>query len=336
MSEATPLPTHRSRHRDGDMWGTEALGHSRRHLRLSSTDLDLLTLRLVLMVAEEGNLSRAAERSHIAASAASRRITDFEHRAGVVLFERRDRGMTLTPTGAQLVPELRSLFGYLERMVHCIEALHTGGHGHVRIHAHMSAVSGELPSRIVRFMAEHQGIEVELVEQTSLEVVHCVEQGTADLGIVASGTPTGGLHVYNWQKDRLVVLLPAEHPLLNSERLSLLELIEEPFISMQQTSALYTLCREQARLLGQELHVCAFTTSFESIRNMVALGLGIAIVPEAAFAPTHAADIDSRPLHEDWAQRSLMLCTRAPSHVSTAASLLVEHLIGTDTHLPSR
>jgi DNA-binding transcriptional LysR family regulator len=297
--------------------------------------LDLLTLRVFAAAAEENNLARAAEREHIALSAASRRISDFEARAGVLFFERRDRGMILTAAGRRLLEQLQDVFALLDRIALDLDEVRVGARGHVRIHAHMSAMASDLPEVLSGFMALHPGIDLELMEQTSVEAIHAVQTGSADIGIISGNVPAKELDLRHWKKDELVVVLPAAHPLGVEPRITLQELLDEPFIAMQQGSALLALYREHAKQLGRSLRERAHATSFESVRKLVSVGLGVSILPASAAVTTPSTEIAVRPLEEPWASRTLVICTRELSSLATAVKLLIEHLC-TDEDSPGR
>jgi DNA-binding transcriptional LysR family regulator len=288
--------------------------------------LDLVSLRVFAAAAEENNLARAAEREHIALSAASRRISDFEARAGVLLFERRDRGMVLTAPGRRLLDQLQDVFALLDRIALDLDEVRVGARGHVRIHAHMSAMASDLPEIIASFMALHPGIDLELVEQTSVEAIHAVQTGSADIGIVSGNIPANELDRRHWKRDELVVVLPPGHPLGPQPRVSFQELLDEPFIAMQPGSALLALYRDQAKKHGRSLRERAHAASFESARKLVSVGLGVTILPASAAVASPRSEIVVRPLDEPWARRSLVICTREPSRLATAVKLFLEHL----------
>jgi DNA-binding transcriptional LysR family regulator len=288
--------------------------------------LDLVSLRVFAAAAEENNLARAAEREHIALSAASRRISDFESRAGVLLFERRDRGMLLTAAGRRLLDQLQDVFALLDRIALDLDEVRVGARGHVRVHAHMSAMASHLPETLASFMTLHPGIDLELVEQTSVEAIHAVQTGSADVGIVSGNVPANDLDLRHWKKDELVVVLPPAHPLAQQSRVTLQELLDEPFIAMQQGSALLALYREHAKQLGRPLRERAHASSFESARRLVSVGLGVSILPTSAAVPSPGSEILVRPLDEAWASRSLVICTREPARLATAVKLFLEHL----------
>ena len=286
--------------------------------------LDLVTLRVFAATTEEGSLARAAERESIALSAISRRISALEARSGVQLFDRHDRGMTLTPAGEMLLHRLHGVFDLLDHIALDLEALHKGTKGVVRIHAHSSAITEGFSAELQTFISEHPGLDVQIEEHTSREVVHAVSTSTAELGLISGTAETGNLHVIPWREDTLVVALPAGDYLTTQRQLKFAALLERPFISMQKDSALSTLCRGQARMLGKTLIERAHATSFESVRKMVAAGLGVAIMPVSVIDPQEA--IVSRPLEESWARRPLSLCVRTLEHMPAATKLLVQWL----------
>lgn len=291
--------------------------------RWPSLGLDLITLRLFVAVADEENLAKGARRENIAVSAASRRISEFEARAGVFLFDRRDRGMTLTAPGRRLREQLRGVFDQLELVATELEEVRGGTRGHVRIHAHMSAMATNLPELVARFLARHPGIDVVLAEQTSVEAIHAVQTGLADFGVISGNMPADDLCLRPWKHDELVVVLPNEHPLATSASLGLRDILDEPFVAMQAGSALLVLYREHAAVLGRKLRERAHATSFENVRRLVGLGFGVSILPRAAAV---GPGIVARPLHEPWARRALVIATRAHTRPSRAAELVLKHL----------
>ena len=295
----------------------------------SFKDIDLTSLRLFAAAVEEGSLARAAEREHIAISAISRRISDLEYRCGVALLERHDRGVSATAAGQILVSRLCDLFDLFQRMMLDMEAIRGGTRGFIRVHAHMSATSGSLPEQIAEFIAANPGVDVELDEFTSLDVIHSVRTGAADIGLFSGTVDGGDLYTMPWTNDELVAILPPGHVLADRDAVNLSDMLDEYFVGMQRDSALLSLYRQQAQVLGKTLKERGHATSFESVRKMVSVGLGVAILPAIAAYPfVEQMGIAVRPLKEVWAHRPLMLCVRDPKHLLAATRLLVEHLTG--------
>ncbi|RIA37953.1 DNA-binding transcriptional LysR family regulator [Hephaestia caeni] len=290
--------------------------------------MDLLTLRLLLAAREEGNLARAAERENIAVSAVSRRISDFESRYGVRLLDRHDRGVSVTPDGAAMLDRVAHAVELLEQIARDLQEIREGVRGNVRLRAHTTAIlSGSLPARMADFLERYPRVEVELDEGTSFDIIHAVRVGVCDLGLISGTVASEGVELIPWMDDELVAVLPAGHPLAAKEALSLSDLVTEPFVGMQRDSSLLALYRTQAQTSGQTLHERVHATSFESVRSMVAAGVGVGILPAVACVPAAQGRIAFRRLDEPWAHRPLMLCVRDRQALSAAAKLLARHLM---------
>lgn len=291
--------------------------------------LDILTLRLLLAAGEERNLARVAEQENIAISAVSRRISKFEQRYGCAIFDRHDRGVTPTSDGAAILRRLRAVVEQLQQLANDLIERRDGLAGLVRISADMSAaLSGALPRRIAQFVATHPGIEIELDEGISLDIVRAVRVGTCEVGLISGTIDSDGLEIVPWEQDELVALVPQTSTLAHRESLSLVDLIDEPFIGLQRDSALLSLCCTQAQALNGSLNVCIHAMSYESMRAFVGAGLGVAIMPAAAAYPfAEAGGFEVCRLTDSWAHRPRALCFRPNEQLSASARAFLRYMI---------
>jgi DNA-binding transcriptional LysR family regulator len=280
---------------------------------------DLLSLRIFVAVAEEGSLVSAAHRENIAVSAASRRLSYLEARAGLALFDRRDRGLVLTGAGQAILEGVGDVFRLLEKVALDVEALRSGTRGYVRVQAHMSASPLGLPQRIAAFIRENPGIDIDFEERTTLEILHATRTGMIDIGLVGSGLDSSGLQLLPWNSDKLVAVLPNGHELASRASLTL-------EVMLQRESALLALAEARAEELRGVLHIRAHAASFESARQLVAAGLGVAILPAHALRDARESELIIRPLAEEWANRQLMICVRNHKRLTAAAQKFVEFL----------
>ena len=131
---------------------------------------DLVTLNLVLAIAETRSITRGAEREHLALAAASKRLSDLEARLGVGLFDRRARGVDLTEAGRALVRHIRTLNASLHALESEVVEFSRGIKGHLRVVANAGAISECLPADLAAFARAHPGIRVSLEDQTSADV----------------------------------------------------------------------------------------------------------------------------------------------------------------------
>ena len=292
--------------------------------------LDLVSLRMFRAAVEERSLARAAEREHLALAALSRRMAEMEARLGTPLLRRHDRGVEPTPAGTVLLRHLGPLFDLLDRAFADVEAFAAGARGHVRLHADISAITGDLPEALASFLAANPGIEVSLEERLTVDILHAVQTDAADLGL-GSGTVQAHLpelRMLPWRQERLVVVLCAGHPLAAEPGpLRFAALVVHPFVGLSGASALRQLYRRQAEAMGLTLRERVTVASFDGVRRMVMAGLGVAILPEAGAGA--GAELVLRPLAESWALRPLALCVRRDAEaLPAAARLLAAHLLG--------
>lgn len=268
---------------------------------------------------------RAAEREHITVSAVSRRIAGLEARSGIRLLDRKDRGAVPTSAGLDLAAGAKRVFELLDSLALDLNGLKMGVLGVVRLHAHMSAMTPELMRAIATFRYAYPGVDVVLEERTSIEVIHAVNSGSADLGLVSGTVEASGLNVLPWMRDELVAIVPTGHELATQRSLELAQLLRYPFIAMQRGSALLALFEQSARRIGLVLIPKAYLVNFESVRMMVTAKLGVSIVPKT-WATAPGRGIVSLHLAETWSIREINLCFRNPTSLTVSSRSLLDHL----------
>lgn len=289
---------------------------------------DLVSLRHILAAAEEQSFAAAAQKEHTSLSAVSRRVAELEQRVGITLFDRHDRGVSLTEAGTRFVQQLYEVFDRLENIALDLEKLRGGTRGIVRVSTPMTGISGDLPSRLAEFLSQNPDVEVEIVEETSIAAMHGVSVGDLDLALVPGTSQFPNLSFIPWIEEELVVILPNGHALADSVSVKLVDLADHPFIGMQRESGLFSLYRQQMNSIGRKLKERAHTTSFESVRQMVSAGMGIAILPaDAAYPYAEQLQLVVRELEESWSKRPLVLCMRKPDRRSAATKMLIAHLL---------
>jgi DNA-binding transcriptional LysR family regulator len=289
---------------------------------------DLTSLKLFVAVAECANLTRAAEREHLAVSAISKRIAELEDLVHTPLLQRQPRGVTLTPAGQSMLHYARQMLQLVERMDAELGEYAAGVKGHVRLHAVASALTQFLPEEIESFLARYPRINIALEERTGKAVVLAVASGAADLGVIASQTPSAGLATYPYHADQLMIGAPVGHPLARRKSVRFAEVARHPFVGPHAESSLSALLAEAARNSGVTLTQRVQASSFDAMCRLVETRLGITLLPEAVLAPYAAAGrLAMVRLDEKWGVRHLQLVVRDPEQLSPIAKTLLDHLV---------
>lgn len=288
---------------------------------------DFMTLKLFVSIADEGRLTAAAEREHMALAAVSKRISDLESLVGTSLLYRRPRGVELTPAGHAFLHHARRILEDIERLQAELSEYGEGVRGHVRIHSNTSAIIAFLPQDLSAFSRLYPEIKIDLQERISSEVIAAVRDGLTDVGIFAGHVACDTLQLLPYRSDRLVLMTPRDHPLADRSSIYLHEATDHDFIGLQQDTSLQSLLHEQAGRAGKTLRMRIQVRSFDAICRMIHHGMGVGVLPERTiYRELGDLQLSSIPLSDEWARRELVIGVRQYDALPVIARHLVDHL----------
>jgi DNA-binding transcriptional LysR family regulator len=290
--------------------------------------INLTSLRLFLAVCEEGTLTGAARREAIAPSAISKRLADLEAALGVSLFDRRAKGMALTPSGETLLHHARRMMMDAERIAVEMSEHSRGIRGFIRMLSNLSGIVQFLPEDLQSFLVAHPFIKIDLEERPSTGVVEGVASGLAELGICSDDVEAEGLQRRPYRTDRLVVVMRPDNPLAGRPSLAFRDTLAQDHIGLHAASSIYTRSLIEARLAGTPLRLRIHVPGFDAVCRMAQAGMGIGIVPSRAFELLgQPMGLTAAPLADAWGMRVLQIVT-GNRPLSPLATLLVKHLQG--------
>ncbi|MDQ0625945.1 LysR family transcriptional regulator [Paraburkholderia graminis] len=269
---------------------------------------ELTDLEVFLAVAEEGSVTRGAERCHLAPSSASLRIKGFEDVIGVPLLVRLARGVAPTAAGRIVMEHARRCVAQLEQMNADLLPFTKGLVGHVTLFANNNAISSHLPDDLARFFASFPNVRISLEERLSHDIVAAVASGRADLGVVALEADHPELVFHPYREDELVIVAARSDPFADRKRIAFAECLGRSFISLQPGAALHTFVMNHASALGGRLDVRVQVSSYGAIVKLVGSGAGIGIVAKSAIDGDAAQNVAVVALAEPWARRDLRVC----------------------------
>lgn len=288
---------------------------------------DLTSLELFVAVADAGNLTHAAHRQHLAVSAVSKRIAELEDLAGAQLLLRHARGVSVTPAGQSLLHYARQVLVLVRRMSDELGEYSGGVKGHIRIHAAASALIQFLPRELESFLRLYPMIRLEIEERVGAAIVQAVADGSADLGILGSHTPAPGLTTLPYRCDRLVLVVPAAHPLARRKSVRFREALDHPFVSPHAASSLWALLSSAARAAGKEIQQRIQVSSFDCMCRLVEVNMGVAVLPAGVIRPYVAqGSVRGVELKDSWAKRPLVIVVKDRDALAFTTRTLIEHL----------
>jgi len=286
---------------------------------------DLADLKLFIHVAEAPSLTQGARRAHLSLAAASTRIKSLETQLEARLLYRNSRGVELTPAGRRLLEHARQVMRQVDVLKHDFADGGAGTTGHIRIFANTTAVTEFMPGILARFLAQRPGVTVDLQERLTRDIIRGVMDGSTDLGITAGPISAPGLERLHFSTDRLVLAVPAGHPLATRERVTLDDTLRYPHISLHEGSTMLSFLREQVESRGVGLALRIQVSGFEAICRMVEAGVGIGVIPEtAARRHRRTMELSIVELDEPWAVRERDLLVRELEALPACVRALIE------------
>jgi DNA-binding transcriptional LysR family regulator len=290
-------------------------------------EFDLTDLRLFVRTADEGNMTRAAERQHLSLAAASARIKSLETQSGLSLLYREARGVRLTPPGEAFLYHARGVLRQTDQLRSDLQEYGGGLRGHLRVFANTTAVTDFLPEILPGFLTDHPRINIDLQEKPNPEIARGVLDGRADVGIVAGKVDTLGLEAIHFSTDRLVLATAKGHRFARRKKIAFAETLDDDQVGMQSGSTLQTFLSQVTDALGKPLKLRIQLSSFDAMCRMIGAGVGIGIVPESAARRNQAAmGIALIELTDPWSVRERYILVRSRQALPRYADSLIETL----------
>lgn len=239
--------------------------------------MELYQLKTFVAVAQERNLTRAAERVFTSPPAVSAQIKALEDELGVRLFDRTPRGMALTEAGARLLDEAERTLNSAHRMRSAAAQLRDSAQGVVRFGTVSDPIALRLGEALVTLAARHPHVTLQLQQGLSSDTLAALQRGDLDCGYVMTDQEAfDGLELQRLGSADLVVVLPPSgeaHP-----DMPLAELVAMPWVGTPSHCVLRRHLEALFASAGREYHEGALANTDGAVRSMVASGFGAGIV----------------------------------------------------------
>ncbi|MGW1199325.1 LysR family transcriptional regulator [Streptomyces sp. NPDC002536] len=286
--------------------------------------MELRQIEHFLVVAQEQHFTRAAQRLHVAQSTLSSSIRNLERELGQQLLVRTTRRVEITAAGRALLPAARRMQAAAAEARAAVAEVGALLRGRVTIGLIQTLEALDVPALLAEFRAAHPGVELRLVQGDSAQLIEGVRTHAYDLALV-----TGDLQqrredviLSTIAEDRVVLVTAPDHPLARRDRVELGDLAPLPFIDFRELSSLRTLIDTACAHVGIERQVTCQVEHMPGLIDLVAHGLGVALVPRStadASAP-RVASVEVLPA----ISRRIAVATAAPGPVEPAARVLLE------------
>ena len=258
--------------------------------------LDIRLLRYFAVVAEENNMSRAAQRLFMSQPPLSRHIRQLEERLGVTLFVRHTKGLTLTNEGLQVLEIVRPLLELQDKTWAALSQLAPNDVQSLRLGLTTAFEQGVFAGLETQMNTRVETLR--LVRQGSPDLVRQVRRGKLDAAVVALPLESDGLAVtsLDWHEP-LIAALPAIWPEAGRESLLLAELNHRPlfWFSRERNPAFFDATRERFQRVGYAPTCLEEPLEHDVLLARIAHGDGLSLLP-ASFAAIQRQGVVFRPL----------------------------------------
>lgn len=250
--------------------------------------MNLRRLNYFIVLAEELNFHRAAERLNMAQPPLSVAIRKLEEELGAPLFERKTRGVELTAAGKAALGPARETLAHAAMIGEAVKLGKIGESGRISLGFVGSAVSELLPTIIPAFRNSFPSVELVLEEMTSVDILEGIDQHTLDVGLVRLPTAQPSrANISVIERDMLIAALPSSHAQAKRKDVRLDELADEPFILHSPVSILRSITLIACQKAGFAPRITQEIIQVQTALSLVQSGLGVALVPArmARFVP---------------------------------------------------
>ena len=241
----------------------------------------LRQLEIFVAISRTASVSRAAEDLSLSQSATSTSLSEFEKQFDLQLFDRVGKSLRINETGQQLLPRAVELLDRAKE----IEALLQGhaGFGHMKIGATLTVGNYLATILVARFLQQHPESRIQLQVQNTSNIVQQIANHELDLGLIEGDCHHPDIEVQPWVADELVVFSAPNHPLARLSKVTIEQLLQEPWILREKGSGTRETFDRAFHNHHAKLNIRLELEHTEAIKRAVESGLGIGCISRLAL-----------------------------------------------------
>lgn len=247
--------------------------------------MNLRDLRYLVALAEALHFGKAAEACHVSQPTLSTQIKKLEDELGVALVERAPRHVMLTPAGRDIATRARRVLAEVDQMRETARRTSDPEAGSVRLGLFPTLGPYLLPHVVPRIRARFPRLELLLVEEKTEAVLHMLRDGKLDAAVLAMPLHEDWLETEFLFEEPFLLAVPEGHALASQHDLQLSSLGDQHLLLLEEGHCLRDQALEVCHLAGAGEKEGFRATSLETLRQMVAAGVGVTLLPMLAVKP---------------------------------------------------
>ncbi|MCF6093083.1 LysR family transcriptional regulator [Microaerobacter geothermalis] len=278
-----------------------------------------------IMVAEERNFSRAAEKLHIAQPSLSQQIAKLEQELGVQLFDRSVTPLDITDAGKRFLEGGKKIIDMMNQIKKEMEDVANLKKSKLLVGSLPITGGHILPPVLSKFQEIYPGIEVELMEETTLELEELTASGSTDVSLLTLPIQNPALEWEPLLEEEIFLAVPPHHPLSRKKNIHLRDVQDQPFILLKKGQGFRQIALNLCHQAGFQPSIVFESTNIETVQSLVAAGIGIAFVPKIV---TRTKRTNYNPVYlsitQPKASRTIVMAYRRGRYLSKAAQAFIQ------------
>jgi LysR family transcriptional regulator, hydrogen peroxide-inducible genes activator len=245
-------------------------------------ELKLRDLRYLVAVADLRHFGRAAARCFVSQPTLSAQLKKLEQTLGVQLIERAPNAVALTAVGEEVVARARRMLEASDEVVELARSHQDPLAGRLRVALLPTIGPYLLPQVAPAIRRALPRLQLHLYEYQTTAMIEKLHAGELDLGILALPVELDGLESRELYREEFLLAIPERHRLASHERVRIADLRDEPVLLLEEGHCLRDQALEVCSRVGVRDSQDFRATSLETLRQMVAAGAGVTLLPELA------------------------------------------------------
>ena len=292
--------------------------------------MELHQLRYFVAVADLSNFTRAAEKCLVSQPSLSQQIIKLEREISQPLFDRLGRTVRLTEAGKAMYERAATILRSMDELQDRVAEATEPSRGTIRIGAIPTIAPYFLPPLLRRFSRRFPDATIAMHEDlTQITERRCAE-GELDVGVIATPPSLDALHAEPLFEEELLLALPPKHRLAKKRRFALADVADEPFVLMSELHCLgeqvVGFCRQQ----GCTPVIRCQSVQLLMIQKLVAMGLGVSLIPAMAVETARDRRCDYRSLTTPNPKRTIRMIWHKDRYQSPLVREMIQSLRAAD------
>ena len=288
--------------------------------------MDFDQLRTFLEVAKQGSFSRAGQKVFRSQSAVSAQIRQVESEYGERLLDRSGKTVRLTPAGEVFREYAQRMLSLRDESLRAVADHGNDPRGVLALGANEATCLYVLPNVFAEYLRLYPSVQVSIYRNFSHKILERLDSGAIDVGIVTLPVKMPMLKLRTIFRDRLVLMVSADNPLAQHDKVPISMVVEQPLI-LPRTGFTRRIMDKLFRPYRDKLHVRMELPSIGMIKSFVAAGLGVSLISESfARDEVQSGKVKLIALKDNELSRELGLAYRRNRSLPRAAEVFIELL----------